>query len=50
MGPGYVLQLICSKKFTQMLVTQQPVKLYKNKRSFGILRLVGNILFVFNKI
>jgi hypothetical protein len=50
MGPGFVLQLICSEKFTKMLVTQQPVKLDKNKHSFGILRIIGNFLFVFNKI
>jgi hypothetical protein len=40
MGPGYVLKLLSRLKITEVMETQQPQKLGKNKRRFGIVRIL----------
>ncbi len=39
-GPSYIFQLLISKKNIKLLITQQPLKLDKNKHRFGNLRIL----------
>ncbi len=50
MGYRYVMQLLFEWKITKLLITQQLLKLEKNKHILGILRILGKeIWYVFTK-